>query len=115
MLDWSWEQLDDAQQTLLARLSVFSGGWTLDAADSVCGEGGPIDSVLAGLIDHGLARHILNNNVSRYEMPDLVRVFAADRLADRASTDVFVDRMVNWLTDVAARWAIRTPSSARSS
>src|SRR5579862_3732319 len=38
-LDWSYELLSEAERTLLKRLSVFAGGWTLEAADYVCGEG----------------------------------------------------------------------------
>ena len=34
--DWSYALLDDPEQTLLLRLAVFVGGWTLDAADAVC-------------------------------------------------------------------------------
>ena len=35
-VDWSWELLDDGDRRLLARLSVFSGGWTVAAAEAVC-------------------------------------------------------------------------------
>lgn len=37
---WSYDLLEPAEQALLARLSVFVGGWTLDAAVAVCGDGG---------------------------------------------------------------------------
>jgi tetratricopeptide (TPR) repeat protein len=36
LLDWSYDLLDDQEQTLFSRLSVFSGGWTLEAAEQVC-------------------------------------------------------------------------------
>jgi non-specific serine/threonine protein kinase len=39
-IDWSYEQLSAAQQTLLLRLSVFAGGWTLEAAEAVCAADG---------------------------------------------------------------------------
>ncbi|HEX9091999.1 MAG TPA: adenylate/guanylate cyclase domain-containing protein, partial [Anaerolineales bacterium] len=40
MIDWSWELLSDNERRLLQRLSVFAGGWTLEAAETVCaGEG----------------------------------------------------------------------------
>lgn len=48
-LDWSFDRLDKAEQDLLCRLSVFEGGFTLDAAASVCGasaNGSQIDSLL---------------------------------------------------------------------
>src|SRR5215472_5192497 len=41
MLDWSYDLLDDSERKLFARLSVFAGGWTLEAATQVC-SGTPI-------------------------------------------------------------------------
>src|SRR5262249_44918915 len=35
---WSYDMLNVAEQTLLARLGVFTGGWTLEAAEQVCGD-----------------------------------------------------------------------------
>jgi predicted ATPase len=43
LLDWSYDLLSDGEQALLARLSVFAGGWTADAAESVCA-GGPVST-----------------------------------------------------------------------
>ena len=40
-IDWSWNLISDSERALLRRLTVFAGGWTLDAAESVCSvEGG---------------------------------------------------------------------------
>ena len=39
MIDWSYELLSRAERTLLWRLTVFRGGWTLAAAEAVCGGG----------------------------------------------------------------------------
>ncbi|MCE7984268.1 MAG: hypothetical protein DYG89_24095 [Caldilinea sp. CFX5] len=38
MIDWSWDLLSAPEQTLLRRLAVFLGGWTLEAAETVCGD-----------------------------------------------------------------------------
>src|SRR5262245_10289548 len=48
VVDWSWELLDEPEQTLLRRFSVFAGGATLEAAERVCAGGG---LARAGIVD----------------------------------------------------------------
>ncbi len=58
-LDWSWEQLTPALQDAMAQLSVFEGGWTLEAAECVVelGEAAPaVEELLAELVDRSLVR-----------------------------------------------------------
>src|SRR5439155_846996 len=38
-IEWSYALLSEAERALLRRLSVFRGGWTLEAAEAVCGDG----------------------------------------------------------------------------
>ena len=57
-IDWSYNLLSETEKTLFHRLSVFSGGWTLEAAENVC-VGGPVErdnllELLSGLIDKSL-------------------------------------------------------------
>ena len=37
-VDWSFHLLDEADRRLFRRLSVFAGGWTVPAADAICGD-----------------------------------------------------------------------------
>src|ERR1051326_3517823 len=57
-IDWSYDVLSPPEQTLLDRLAVFAGGWTLEAAESVCagGEIGRTDvlDLLSRLVDRSL-------------------------------------------------------------
>jgi predicted ATPase len=55
LVDWSYDLLDDDEGALFDQLSVFSGGWTLDAVESICtiGEGSNLDC-LGQLIDKSL-------------------------------------------------------------
>ena len=83
-IDWSHELLDEAHQTLFARLSVFSGGATLDAIDAVCR---PDDDLALDLVD-GLA-HLIDcsllethdrSDELRFTLLETIRAYARERL-----------------------------------
>jgi predicted ATPase len=77
-IDWSYELLEPPEQRLLAALSVFRGGWTLDAAEDVCDA--DVD-LLQSLIDKSLVRRWESG---RFGMLETIREFAAERLAPDA-------------------------------
>jgi predicted ATPase len=77
-IDWSYELLEAPEQRLLAALSVFRGGWTLEGAEDVCGA--DID-LLQSLVDKSLVRRWESG---RFGMLETIREFAAERLAPDA-------------------------------
>jgi predicted ATPase len=77
-LDWSYDLLDEEQQRGLRRLAVFAGGFTLEAAERVCGI---TFERLSALVDHNLVRHVTTGGGSRYTMLETVREYATDRLS----------------------------------
>jgi non-specific serine/threonine protein kinase len=84
LIDWSYQLLSPAARTLFARLSVFAGGWTLDAAEAV-GSGSGIERahVLDLLTD--LVRKSLVDarpDAGRYRMLETIREYALQRLQD---------------------------------
>ncbi len=87
LVDWSYELLDDAERALFVRLSVFAGGWTMDAAEGVCaGDGIEVESVLglvAALIDKSLVLADEHDGATRYRMLETLRQYAEDRLRAR--------------------------------
>jgi predicted ATPase/DNA-binding SARP family transcriptional activator len=84
IVDWSWDLLNEAERTVLRRLSVFSGGATPAAAERVCGAGqdpaGLID-VIASLVDKSLVTATGEAEV-RYLLLETVRAYATERLAE---------------------------------
>jgi predicted ATPase/DNA-binding SARP family transcriptional activator len=75
VIDWSWQLLTDPERGALGRLSVLRGGFDLDAAAAVAGAGLPL---LASLVDQSL---VMVGEDGRYGMHELLRQYAAERLA----------------------------------
>lgn len=73
ILDYSWQLLSEAEQAVLARLSVFRGGFTLEAAQAVAGAH---LGLLLRFINQSLVKR---GEDGRYTMHELVRQFAAQR------------------------------------
>jgi len=84
VMDSSYCDLTQAQQQVFARLSVFSGGWTLAAAEAICGDEGekesPILEVLTRLRDHSLVFVEERGGSQRWRMLELLRTFAREQL-----------------------------------
>ena len=86
--DWSYGLLIEAEQTLLRELSVFAGGFDLEAALAVC----PAASLelLAALADRSLVVVEVRSDLAepRYRMLETIREFAAQRLAEAGEVDL---------------------------
>jgi predicted ATPase/class 3 adenylate cyclase len=94
LIDWSHELLSPAERVLFRRLSVFAGGWTLDAADQVCsGEDvarSQVLDLLASLVDKSLV--VADLEVGRYRMLETIREYAAERLRESGEEATLRDR-----------------------
>ena len=85
MVEWSWELLNGSERQVLARLSVFAGGFGVDAAEDVATTGDvPADEVLvhlAALVDKSLVQFDNTGaGPARYQLLETIRQFAARKL-----------------------------------
>ncbi|MGC9319017.1 MAG: ATP-binding protein, partial [Armatimonadota bacterium] len=78
-MDWSYELLSPELQRLLCALSVFEGGWLLEAAEEVCGEPDAL-GLLQELLDSSLVVASTSNSSIRFSMLDTVRDYARQRV-----------------------------------
>lgn len=89
-VEWSYSLLNSAEQTLVRRLSVFSGGSTLEAVEAVCDTKGDLGldvlDGMASLVDKSLAHQVeQTDKETRFIMLSAIREYALERLA--ASSD----------------------------
>ncbi len=86
VVEWSWELLDPEEQAVARRLSLFSGGATLEAAEQVCSDDNlPSESVLgvlASLVDKSLVEAAADDRSVRYRMLETVRAYGAEQLKE---------------------------------
>ncbi len=86
LIDWSYDLLSVTEKALMGRRSVFSGGWTLEAAEQVCG-GDPVEEwevldLLTSLSDKSLVTYQETASMARYRLLETVRQYARDRLLE---------------------------------
>lgn len=77
---WSHDLLDERQKSMLHKLAVFRGGWTLEAAAAVCDEPGTLDLV-GELHDRSLVYAEETEDGMRYRMLETIREFGLEQLS----------------------------------
>lgn len=85
-IGWSYSLLSDSERALFRRLSVFSGGWTFEAAEQVCAGNGlervDVLELLAQLVNKSLVTTELHADETRYRMLETLREYAREKLVE---------------------------------
>ena len=84
-VDWSYQLLDPNERRLFDRLSVFSGGFDLEAAEAVWGA--PVLDLLSALVDRSLVLAEPDTSAMRYRLLEVLRQYGLARLAERGEED----------------------------
>ena len=117
-LDWSFHLLDPAEQMVMARLAVFVGGWSLEAAQDVCGQGEISDiavmEALEGLVEKSVVGVEDTTGDRRYRFLETVREYASERLEAANEVASTRDRHAAYFlaileVDASTRLGIRYP------
>jgi predicted ATPase/class 3 adenylate cyclase len=97
-IEWSYELLTPAEQQLFARISVFAGGCTLEAAEEVADA--DLDT-LQSLVEKSLVRFTATDTGSRYWMLETIREYAGERLEAVETHRRYLDHFVGVVTPFA--------------
>lgn len=98
LIDWSHDLLTPAERALFGRLSVFAGGWTLDAAEAVATDGnvaaGEVLDLLTRLIEKSLVAPDVDG--ARYRFLETIREYAGERLVASGEEGAVRMRHLEW-------------------
>jgi predicted ATPase/DNA-binding SARP family transcriptional activator len=87
LIEWSYELLSDHEKDLFRRLSVFSGGWTLEMAEAVGEDANLCAELLGQLVDESLVTFGYDPEKKRYRMHESIRQFAAAKLTETSADE----------------------------
>jgi predicted ATPase len=101
-LEWSHGLLNEEQKTLYARLSVFVGGFTIEAAESICNLDNQLDIIdgLTSLVNNSLLRQEEIDGEPRFSMLETIRAYALERLGESGEMDALRGKHAQYFGDV---------------
>ena len=106
-MDWSYQLLSEPERTLLRRISVFAGGFSLEAAEGVCGGGGidrsDVLDLLLRLVDKSLVVVDDRGGETRYRLLETVRQYGWDRLVEAGESARAERQHRDWYLELTER------------
>jgi predicted ATPase/DNA-binding SARP family transcriptional activator len=107
-IDWSYDLLTEPERSLLRRLSVFSGGFTLEATETVCSQGMKLSDILdllGRLVDKSLVIVEADSEVSgtRYRLLETIRQYALEKLVETGEASLIRDRHLDFYLRLAEK------------
>jgi predicted ATPase/serine/threonine protein kinase/Tfp pilus assembly protein PilF len=105
LIDWSYNLLPDEERTVLRKLSIFMGGWTLEAAEAICGNADALD-LLTHLVDKSLVSvDFKHGDEPRYYLLETVRQYAREKLVESENMIQLRDVHLDYFLKLAERIA----------
>ena len=111
-MDWSYELLDEAEQRLLSRMAVFSGGCTLEAIEDVCSDD-PVErdavvDLVTGLVARSLVIAEDRGLGTRYRLLETIRQYGEEKLSESGETEELLTAHGRFYAELLARAAERS-------
>ena len=101
LIDWSYDLLFENERTLLRQLAVFSGGWTLEAAEQVCGDENIKTDDVLDLLDHLVDKSLVvvgsgQNQATYYRYMETIRQYAREKLSESGESATYRNRHLTY-------------------
>lgn len=101
LIDWSYDLLSETERALFQRLSVFAGGWTLEAAEDICAGDGiecyDILDLLTQLTNKSLViPDLVSDHETRYRSLETIRQYAREKLLETGGGDLVRERHLDY-------------------
>jgi len=91
LIDWSYNLLNERERTLVNRVSVFAGGWTIEAASEICAdetiESWEILDMISSLVDKSLVQAEIGGTSERYRLLDSTWRYALEKLGEAGESE----------------------------
>ena len=108
-VDWSYNLLSPKEQMLFRRLSVFVGGWTLRAAESVCGDQPEQETIMSDdvldLLEQLISKSLVSKEEAhgrtRFRMLETIRQYAFEKLVESGEKDLLHDKHLDFYLNLA--------------
>jgi predicted ATPase/class 3 adenylate cyclase len=103
LIEWSYDLLSDSEKSLFRKLAAFSGGWSLEAAEAVCGVAGGASVLddLARLVDKSLVNKEELDGEARFHMLETIRQYAEFKMFASEEVDEVKNRHRDWFMQLA--------------
>lgn len=106
-LDWSYDALPQSEQGVLRRLSVFTGGFTLEGAQAVAADASPAPSGVVDIVASLVSKSLLNADVAaaigHYRPLDMTREYALEKLRESGEFDETARRHAAYILELLQR------------
>ena len=107
LIDWSYDLLTQAERSLLQRLSVFTGSWTLTAAEAICSGNGiemvDVLDLLTHLIDKSLVNIGRSGGYESFHLLETIRQYASERLEESGEREELSRRHAEYFMTLAEK------------
>jgi predicted ATPase len=104
-IDWSHDLLDARERILLRRLSVFSGGWTMEAAQVVCADSSldehEVLELMVALIEKSLVAAEVTSDNARYRLLESTQAYALEKAKQSGEHEAIAQRHADWVAGLA--------------